>query len=543
MYRLPCWSAFCLLIAFAVTGACAPRPQTISCPPSPAASSCLQKALDALPETGGVVALAEGVYVLDIPIQIRRDGVTLQGTGPRTVLRRQAETADGEGALNLRAAKITLRQFYFDGAVLQSKGIAYADPAGGMSVHGAPIHGDPMHPELLRNTSITIHGGASDIQIEDVEMRHTGGYAILIDARYASIAKVEMRRLTLRENRPHLFGTSGDFGYGSWTGGIHYQNDGRDLPFARHALRGLSIEDSVFERITGHAIWGHGYGFQTMNEDVVVRRNRFTDIGMDAVLIGNVRRATVEDNEFHRIGFVALQGDLPTHPAWYPGLRPDGSDNIPAVGIDTSGLVSDSVYRRNTMWNVNGHCIDLDGFTRGEVVHNTMRVSGREDAWNYVNDEVEQFGARGVGNITKGINLSNTSASEATEGVRIADNTLVNLGGLGIVLNDAQRCIVEDNHIRHYSVLYVPIVITNSLREPRAQHESKGNIIRNNYIHFHLEGFCIAEVDDFGGGPLPVVGPNEVRGNTCDANTHGEFLPGRASKSRAAGTEQVSSPH
>lgn len=515
----------------AVLSAAVPvRGKTAACPPAPASAACLQRALDTA-GPGAVIRLAAGEYGIDAPLQIARPDVVFTGEGAATVLRRAVTVEQGEGVLNIRASGVTVRALRVDGAVATPAGIPYLDTSGGPSVLGAPIHGDPMHPELLRNTSITIHRGIRNVTIEDVCIERTGGYAILIDARYAPVQAVTLRRLHLRDNQPHVFGKPGDLRYGSWTGGIHYQNDGRDLDFARHALTGLTVEDSLFERMSGHAIWGHGYGFHTLNEDIVVRRNRFVDIGMDGVLIANAARAVVEENHFHRIGFV-LSGDGKTpRPAWYPGLRADGADNIPAVAIDTSGLVRDSVYRGNEMLNVNGHCIDLDGFTRGGVRGNRMRVSGREDSWNYVNDRVGEFGGHRQGNFTKGINLSNTAAAALTEDVRIEENTLINLGGFAIALNDSQRCTVAGNHIRHYGGIYGPVILTNSLREPREWHVSRENVIRDNYIHFYLEAWCVTEADDLGGGPLPVEGPNYVHGNVCDANTHGEFSPGRNSRS------------
>jgi hypothetical protein len=506
------------------------------CPPSPDATACLQRALrEAKPGTH--LRLGKGVYGVAASLHVSQEDLVIEGAGDETVLQRTGSVGGGEGLLHVQASGITLRSFLMDGQVGIPQGLPYRDPAGGPSVLGAPIHGDPMHAALLHNSSITIkaavpNANVTDITIEDITIQRSGGYAILMDARYGGIRYVTLRRLHLRDNQPHVFGKPADLRYGSWTGGIHYQNDGRDLDFARHALVALTIEDSLFERISGHAIWGHGYGFDTLNEEITIRRNRFVDIGMDAVLVANARRAVVEDNHFHRIGYVASPPGTAPRPAWYPGTRDDGADNVPAVGIDTSGLVTDSVYQRNTMWNVNGHCIDLDGFTRGKVLANTMRVSGREDAWNYVNDRVPEFGGHRLGNFTKGINLSNTSAHEPTERVEIAGNRMVNLGGFAIALNDSQRCLVQDNHIRHYGQIYAPIILSNSLRSPRERHESRENVIRDNYIHFYLEAACITEADDLGGGLSPVAGPNYVFDNTCDANTHGEFVPGKQSKSR-----------
>lgn len=379
------------------------------------------------------------------------------------------------------------------------------------------------------------------MRVEGVTISHTGGYAIFLDARYGDIRDVEIRKCTLRNNRPHLFGVAAtatreaDLRYGAWTGGIHYQNDGRDLDFARFAVRGLTVEDCDFERIGGHGIWGHGYGFQTMNEDIVIRGNRFEDIGLDAIQIGNARRAMVAGNEIRRVGYVTETDEDRPRPAWYPGVSAGMADNISPVGIDTTGLVRDSVYRDNTLVSVNGTAIDLDGFTEGEVLRNEIRIPGREDAYGAVLDRVAEFGpyvggdpAAAPGNLTKGINLSNSSANVATRHVRIAENRLYNLGGYAMLLLDCQQSIVERNEIRHYSILNGPIVLANTLREPRAQHVSSGNVIRDNRIFFPWDASCVTEGDNIGAGDRPVAGPNYVYGNTCNAK-FGELWPGRES--------------
>lgn len=511
-----------------------------SCPPTPNASACIQAALDRL-MPGETLRLEAGKFGIDKPLQLTRAGITLEGSGDATRLYRAVPVAGGEGVLNLRGEGQALRRFRFDGGVTEPRRIPYADASGGPSVFGAPIYGDPMHPDLLADTSITIHRGASGARVEGVTIEHTGGYAILVDARYGDIRDVAIRKCALRDNRPHLFGVAAtaerpaDIRYGAWTGGIHYQNDGRDLDFARFAVRGLVVEDCDFERIDGHAIWGHGYGFQTLNEDIVVRGNRFENIGLDAIQIGNARRALVAENEIRRVGFVTESDEGRARPAWYPGVSAGMADNISPVGIDTTGLVRDSVYRDNTLTSVNGTAIDLDGFTEGEVLRNEIRIPGREDAYHVVLDRVAEFGpyvggdpAGAPGNLTKGINLSNSSANVPTRHVRIAENRLFNLGGYAMLLMDFQQSVVERNEIRHSSVVNGPIVLANTLREPRAQHSASNNIIRDNRIYFPWDASCVTEGDNIGGGDLPVAGPNYVYGNACNGK-FGELAIGRES--------------
>lgn len=538
-FHRPALRCISILLLFCLAQAGAAAAQSV-CPPAPKAAACIQSALDRL-MPGEALRLEAGRYGMDRPLQFTRPGIALEGVGDATVLYREVAVAEGEGVLNLRGSNQALRRFRFDGGVTEACRIPYSDPSGGPSVFGAPIYGNPMHADLLANTSIAIHRGAAGVLLEGVTIEHTGGYAVLVDARYGDIRDVTIRRCTLRNNRPHLFGVAAtgsqpaDIRYGAWTGGIHYQNDGRDLDFARFALRGLVVEDCDFNRIDGHAIWGHGYGFQTLNEDIVVRGNRFEDIGLDAVQIGNARRALVAGNQIRRVGFVTETDEDRARPAWYPGVAKGMADNISPVGIDTTGFVIDSVYRDNTLTSVNGTAIDLDGFTEGEVLRNEIRIPGREDAYHAVLDRVAEFGpyaggdaAYAPGNLTKGVNLSNSSANIPTRRVHIAENRLFNLGGYAMLLMDFQESVVERNEIRHSSTLNGPIVLANTLRAPRAQHSASDNIIRDNRVFFPWDASCITEGDNIGAGDLPVVGPNYVYGNSCNAK-FGELSVGRVS--------------
>ncbi len=528
-----------ILLLFCLAQTVAAAAQSV-CPPAPKASACIQSALDRL-APGESLRLPAGRYGIDRPLQFTRPGIALEGAGDATLLYRAVTVADGEGVLNLRGSNQALRRFRFDGGVTEARRIPYSDLSGGPSVFGAPIYGNPMHADFLANTSVTIHRGVSGALLEGVTIEHTGGYAVLVDARYGDIRDVTIRKCILRNNRPHLFGVAAagtrpaDIRYGAWTGGIHYQNDGRDLDFARFALRGLVVEDCDFNRIDGHAIWGHGYGFQTLNEDIVVRGNRFEDIGLDAIQIGNTRRALVAGNRIRRTGFVTETDEDRPRPAWYPGVAQGMADNISPVGIDTTGLVIDSVYSDNTLTSVNGTAIDLDGFTEGKVLRNEIRIPGREDAYRAVLDRVAEFGpytggdaANAPGNLTKGINLSNSSANIPTRRVHIAENRLFNLGGYAMLLMDFRESVVERNEIRHSSTLNGPIVLANTLREPKARHSASDNIIRDNRIFFPWDASCITEGDNIGAGDLPVAGPNYVYGNSCNAK-FGELSVGRVS--------------
>jgi parallel beta-helix repeat protein len=75
-------------------------------------------------------------------------------------------------------------------------------------------------------------------------------------------------------------------------------------------------------------------------------------MGRDAIQVGHATGIRVEKNSGERIG--------------YPESEVDA---IP-VAIDTAGNVDHSTYSGNRFSEINGKCIDLDGFHDGEVTGN-----------------------------------------------------------------------------------------------------------------------------------------------------------------------------
>ncbi|WP_395753214.1 right-handed parallel beta-helix repeat-containing protein [Prosthecobacter sp.] len=80
-----------LTLALGFTPACpAAERQTIQVPPA-AGSAGINKALAALKESGGEVVLSAGTYVIQSPVIIHSDRITLRGAGPSTLLRLAAK--------------------------------------------------------------------------------------------------------------------------------------------------------------------------------------------------------------------------------------------------------------------------------------------------------------------------------------------------------------------------------------------------------------------------------------------------------------------
>jgi hypothetical protein len=119
----------------------------------------------------------------------------------------------------------------------------------------------------------------------------------------------------------------------------------------------FTVTDSVFRNVRGNAVWTHSRYMAPRNRTGKILRNEFSDIGRDAIQVGHASGVDVAGNHGTRIGMTADLVDVEN------GGTP--------VGIDTAGNVDQSVYEHNTFEEIDGKCIDLDGFHDGAVRGNT----------------------------------------------------------------------------------------------------------------------------------------------------------------------------
>ncbi len=128
----------------------------------------------------------------------------------------------------------------------------------------------------------------------------------------------------------------------------------------------FSVADSTFRNIRGNGVWTHSRYLAPRNRDGKILRNEFSEIGRDAIQVGHAVAVEVANNHGVRIGFPAELVDVEN------GGTP--------VGIDTAGNVEQSTYERNRFEEIDGKCIDLDGFHDGAVRANTcINRRGPED--------------------------------------------------------------------------------------------------------------------------------------------------------------------
>ena len=205
---------------------------------------------------------------------------------------------------------------------------------------------------------------ATDVKISNVSFRQMAGFAILV----SGSKKVRIERAHIEES-----GSRNAAGRNNTTGGILLEEGTSDF----------QVIDCELKNVRGNGIWTHSLYTSPRNEDGMIGLNHFASIGRDAIQVGHATGIRVEKNSGERIG--------------YPESEVDA---IP-VAIDTAGNVDHSSYLGNRFSEINGKCIDLDGFHDGEVSGNVC-TSQR----NF------------------GIVMNNSNPDMQSAGITIADNTI-----------------------------------------------------------------------------------------------------------------------
>src|SRR5215471_15774556 len=472
------------------------------------ASTAINSAIEAVAgDRGGAsIQIPVGKYVLNTPIIVDKPNIVVYGEGDNSILQRGANMPDNQGLFTITASNVLLRDFQIDGNVTTAAPIDYNS-----------FSMDPMDLALTKNTSIWVKGAGSQIQkvrFERLSITHTGGYAILFDARTQYL--VHMRVLDCRfiNNRPHLFGFTGDINYGAWTGGVFFKGDG-----SSNAVHDLLVSGCSFMRCDGNCVWSHVSAFARLHSNIRIKQNDFLDVGLDDILMGGVNGGVVEGNTLRRVGYISKTDSDNPNPKWL--------SNKWAVGIDTSGITMGVNYTGNTLTSCNGGYIDCDGFSRGVISGNKCRTPGPSDQ-DYATDQIAagNWGGRqaaGQSDWAYGVNFGNTSHAQTTGGAMgasVVGNSFENMGGGAIRLYAARSCYVSDNEITMQpSPAGMPIQLGNILYPDPPSNDTRGynNVVINNRIHWDVPSFYPAVFEDSNAGgygqPYQAGEGNVVRAN------------------------------
>jgi hypothetical protein len=259
----------------------------------------------------------------------------------------------------------------------------------------------------------------------------------------------------------------------------------------------FTVSDSIFENIRGNAVWTHSRYGSPRNRGGQIRNNQFLEIGRDAIQVGHALDVEVSGNHGRRIGFPAEIVDV------------EGAGT--PVGIDTAGNVENSTYQHNGFEEINGKCIDLDGFHDGAIRSNTCINRGKPDDY--------AFGHFGIV-------FNNANIDMRSRNIVVEDNELDGMKFGGIFLIGTGHRILK-NRLRHIntahcnenraqfgcSALGEPEVLeTGIYLGSHAEHPApaRENVIQGNTISgWKMRTRCIQAA------PGVKLTGNSVQGNTC----------------------------
>ncbi len=321
--------------------------------------------------------------------------------------------------------------------------------------------------------------GADGLRLSHLRLNNVAGFAVLV-ARSKSV-RIERVRV---ENG----GSRNVVGRNNTTGGI----------LLEEGVAGFQVLDCAFLNVRGNGVWTHSLYTSPRNRDGRIAGNRFENIGRDAIQVGHAEGVRVENNSGNRIG--------------YPFEMVDIEGLATPVAIDTAGNVSGSVYAGNRFDEINGKCIDLDGFHHGEVRNNACTNQGSADDYPHGHYAIV---------------LNNSNLDMQSEMVTLAGNVMegAKFGGI-FVIGTGHK--IEGNTLRRlnlahcndnaakYGCLYdsaQPDLLRSGIYLGRAGARpapARNNVISGNEVSgYGMREHCVVAA--------PGVSPasNQIRANRC----------------------------
>jgi hypothetical protein len=425
-------------------------------------------ALPRIPVTGAF-RLPPGVIELSSELQVPEDAHDLEISGPpegATLL--AAAGFQGRALLNLRGGRnIRIRNVDFDGNRAR-----VAKPAG-LPPYDAPFI------RFTRANAIAAES-VDGLTVENCRFREIAGFAVLA----ASSKKVRIEKIAVTAS-----GSRNEKGRNNTTGGVLLEEGASDFAVLRSSFRGIE----------GNGIWTHSLYTSPRNGPGAIFQNEFDTIGRDAIQVGHATQVQVEGNRGVKIG--------------YPVGIVDVEGGGTPVGIDTAGNVDLSSYNSNRFEEINGKCIDLDGFHSGEVRANVCINRGRPEdyafghfaiVFNNSNPDMRSERVRVVENEIDGAKFGGIFVIGT--GHIIAHNRLRRLNLAGCTENAAKfGCYYGDGEP---DMLRSGIYLGKRAERPAP---ARGNTVEGNVISGHMmKTRCVAAA------PGIAAGDNIVRNNSCE---------------------------
>jgi len=288
-----------------------------------------------LSKTTGIVELPPGTFEIHDELSIPAGAHDLEIRGaPEGTTLRAAPAFGARAVLSLRhVSRVRLSGLTIQGTRAGFERLAPTPPDD--AVVASYYNGNGILLEDVRAVTLS-----------DITLREIAGFAIAV----VRSAEVALERVTVEDS-----GTLSPTGRNNTTGGVLFSE----------GTLGFSVRASSFRRIRGNAVWTHSVYMSPRNRDGRIEDNWFEEIGRDAVQIGHASGVRVVGNRGRLIGF--------------PVEVVDAEGGGTPVAIDTAGEVDRTVYAANHFEEINGKCIDLDGFHHGEVVANSCLNRGRAE--------------------------------------------------------------------------------------------------------------------------------------------------------------------
>jgi hypothetical protein len=426
------------------------------------------------------IAATAGVTCLYIPtgvtVNVTSNSITVLtntciiGDGPLSKITASGLSTTGIGIMDVPVNQtgVILKNFSIDGGVTSPVGVTYTT---------ASSNG-PMYSGFTTGSTFWLHGGNNGFSAEGVQISHTNGYGMLFDGSSVGGSGIRLRKMSLINNRPNLFGSSLPATYGSWTGGIFFYSSGTDNT---KGWSDVIVEDSTWQNDTGNCLWmGHTAGGTPVPTNFNFRfsGNTFIDVGLDSILVTGLEGYTETNNKTTRGGYVITSDVGNTRvggPMWLQGYEPVAYDTYyPLVNF-----IRDSNWAEQC-----GTLSNLDGASNGTISHNTLISSFLS------NDPLSASGSCGpssnVGtNFVGGITTANTSGfGISPRNITIIGNEFFGTGYIAIALYPCTYCVITNNTIYQTANNGTPITIANVSTTGIIGH-SNSNLVSGNNIYWN----------------------------------------------------------
>ncbi len=392
--------------------------------------------------------LSPGRITLHQPVRCPAGGrLEIRGAGPGTELELAGDFRGAAAILADRAGSVTVRDLSIIGnraTLLTQKGLP---PSG------------TRFADYYDANGIMV-SNSRNIRIVGVNIRLVRSFAILASAS----SNIEIDSVTVDDS-----GTLDMRGRNNTTGGILLEEGSSDFAVRNCALR----------RVAGNGIWTHSTAVR--NSDGLIDHNYISDVARDAIQVGHATRVRVENNRGARVG--------------YPHEQVDLEDQANPVALDSAGNVDASSYAGNHFEEMNGHCIDLDGFHDGKVTGNSCinrkRLEDYPDlsfaiTFNNANPDMQSRGVVLEGNHMAGFAYGGVFLIGS--GHHVVGNQFLNMN---MAHCTGDFTVARCNYLPDQpDVLRSGIYLAAKAERPAV---TSGNVIRKNQISgFGMDRWCIA---------------------------------------------------